>query len=175
MKIILWATLTANGTYARSTPAHPPKREALADFAAQVQAHRNFIVGRQTFQELRSQPARSDADAGAVFASADIVVVSHSLRIPAPGPTCVASPAEAVAHLRGRGHAAALLAGGEALHNAFLAADLVDELVLLVVPAMEDAGLRIILPEGRHRELALVETKDLGSGVLRQHYRLEGR
>lgn len=175
MKITLWATLTANGTYARGTAAHPPRREALADFAEQVRSHRNFIVGRRTFQDFQAQPARSDAGAGATFAEADLVVVSGTLRLPSPGPACVPSPEAAVAHLRARGHAAALLAGGETLHNAFLAADLVDELVLLIAPTLEDGGLRIALPEGGHRELALLATKELGGGLLRQHYRVERR
>jgi dihydrofolate reductase len=171
MKITLWATLTANGNYARSTPAHPPKREALEDFAAQVRAHGNFIVGRQTFQEFQAQPARSASDAGPTFAAAEIVVVSTSLRIPG-GPTCVATPEAAVAHLRERGHTTALVSGGERLHNAFLAANLVDELIVNIAPTMEDDGLRIVLPKGGHRDVTLLGTKELGGGVVQLRYAL---
>ncbi|MDF3066000.1 MAG: hypothetical protein K0R38_1601 [Polyangiaceae bacterium] len=170
MKIILWATLTANGNYARSTPAHPPKPEALADFAAQVGAIGNFIVGRQTFQEFQSQPRRSAEDAGATFARADIVVVSRSGEV--KGPTVVGSAQAAVAHLRERGHAAALLAGGEQLHNAFLAEGLVDELCLNVAPVLEDAGLRLHLPPGGFASLRLLASRDLGGGVLQLRYAL---
>jgi dihydrofolate reductase len=168
MKTILWATLTANGNYARSTPAHPPKPPALADFAAQVAEAGNFIVGRQTFQEFQSQPQRSASDAGEVFAKADLVVVSRSLE--APGLQLARSPQAALARLRARGHRTALVAGGEQLHNAFLASGLVDELVLNVAPTLEDDGLRLHLPLGGHAELRLLASRDLGEGVLQLRY-----
>jgi dihydrofolate reductase len=168
MKTILWATLTANGNYARSTPAHPPKPQALADFAAQVALHGNFIVGRQTFQEFQSQPRRQDSSAASTFAKTDIVVVSRTLQM--PGVTCVPSPEAALAHLRERGHSTALVAGGERLHNAFLAAGSIDELLLNIAPTLEDEGLRILLPKGQHRELRLLASKDLGGGVQQMRY-----
>jgi dihydrofolate reductase len=170
MKVTLWATLTANGNYARSTKEHPPKPQALADFAEQVAAQRNFIVGKRTFQEFQAQPPRSDSSAGAVFASADIVVVSSDGTVPAPA--VAASPAAALAHLKQRGHERALLAGGERLHNAFLAADLVDELVLNIAPGLEDNGLKLVLPQGRYRELTLLGSRELGGGVVQLRYAL---
>lgn len=173
MKVILWATLTANGNYARSTPAHPPRPQALADFAAQVGTVGNFIVGRQTFREFQSQPQRSAEGAGDTFARADIVVVSRSLA--AAGPTVARSPREALAHLEKRGHAAALLAGGEQLHNAFLAEGLVDELCLDLAPVLEDEGLRLHLPPGGFASLQLLATQDLGGGVLQVRYALHAR
>ncbi|RYZ06421.1 MAG: dihydrofolate reductase [Myxococcales bacterium] len=168
MKTILWATLTANGNYARSTPAHPPRPEALADFATQVGAASNFIVGRQTFQEFQSQPQRSATDAGAVFAQADVVVVSRSAEL--KGPAVVTSPQAALAYLRERGHATALLAGGERLHNAFLAEGLVDELCLNFAPTFEDEGLRLRLPPGGFERLQLLDSRALGGGVWQLRY-----
>jgi riboflavin biosynthesis pyrimidine reductase len=44
--------------------------------------------------------------------------------------------------VRERGYTTALLAGGEKLHNAFLERDRVDELLLNVVPTLEDEGLK---------------------------------
>lgn len=173
MKTILWATLTANGNYARSSPAHPPRPEALADFAAQVGAVGNFVVARQTFEEFQSQPSRSAEGAGAVFAQADIVVVSRSWEM--PGPTVARSPQAALAHLRERGHEAVLLAGGERLHNAFLAEGLVDELLINVAPALEDEGLRLRLPPGGFEHLRLLASRDLGGGVVQLRYALTAR
>ncbi|MBP1082398.1 MULTISPECIES: hypothetical protein [Bacillus] len=53
MKTILWATLTANGNYAQSSPENPPKKEVLDDFATQAKAVGNFIVGRRTFEGVQ--------------------------------------------------------------------------------------------------------------------------
>ena len=58
MQTTLWATLTANGNYARGTVAHPPKPEALADFGREAKAHGCFIAGRRTFEEFGRQAAR---------------------------------------------------------------------------------------------------------------------
>ncbi len=172
MKTILWATLTANGNYQRNDPEHPPRPEALSDFAAHVAATRNFIVGRKTFEGFAArQPAPRTTPDSAV-GSATIVVVSSKAP---PGVAAVRSPEEALGLLRERGFEAALIAGGEKLHNAFLAADLVDELVLNVAPVLEDEGFKLILPRAQHRTLSLLETKPLGGGVVQLRYDLRAR
>lgn len=172
MKTILWATLSANGNYARSSAEHPPKREALEDFAAQVRRAGNFIVGRKTFEGFQAQ---QQASAGPPpFAGVDIVVVTtRSLSI--PGISTAVSPRAALDHLTARGHATALIAGGETLHDAFLADDLVDELVLDVAPVLEDEGLKIRLPRGARRDVRLLETKLLGGDVVQLRYGVERR
>ena len=176
MKTILWATLSANGNYARASATHPPKPEATADFAAHAQAFGNFIVGRRTFEAFQAQPARAGADGGAApnpFASTVVVVVSTTLTV--PNGLRAATPEAALLALRERGHTKALLAGGEKLHNAFLARDLVDELILNVVPTLEDEGLKILLPNGRRRELELLDEKQLAAGIVQLHYALKRR
>jgi dihydrofolate reductase len=176
MKTILWATLSANGNYARASAAHPPKPEATADFASNALAHGNFIVGRRTFEAFQAQPARAGADGSAPpnpFARTTIVVVSTTLAV--PGVPRAATPEAALETLRERGHTSALLAGGEQLHNAFLERDLVDELLLNVVPTLEDEGLKILLPKGNQRALVLLGTKQLGAGIVQLHYALPRR
>jgi dihydrofolate reductase len=172
MKTILWATLTANGNYQRNDPAYPPCPEALADFAAQVRVTGCFVVGRRTFEAFAAQqPGRAPA-AGDALGAPTIVLVSKS---PAPpGVLSARSPGEALTLLRERGFSTALLAGGETLHNAFLAEDLVDELTLDVAPVLEDEGFKLRLPKGGHRTLGLLETKALGGGVMQLRYDLRG-
>ena len=77
--------------------------------------------------------------------------------------------------MRDRGHTTALLAGGEQLHNAFLERDLVDELILNVVPTLEDEGLKILLPQGHRRDLVLLRTQQLTAGIVQLHYALPRR
>lgn len=166
MHTTLWATLSANGNYARSTPDHPPRPEALADFAVHVRETGNFIVGRRTFEEFQAQPSRGGAQP---FAGIDIVVVS-SQPLEAPGVTRVTSPADALAHLARKGHRRALLAGGEALHNAFLAADLVDDVIFNVAPVFERTGFHLVL--SRTRDVRLTSVRELGGGVAQLRYAL---
>lgn len=175
MKTILWATLTANGNYQRNDPRHPPRPEALADFASQVRATQNFIVGRKTFEGFAAErPApggAARAPDGGAMGNATIVVVSRN---PPPGVLGAASPKAALTLLRERGFSSVLVAGGATLHNAFFAEDLVDELIVDIAPTLEDEGFKLTLPAGRHRALHLVETRPLGGGVVQLRYDLRG-
>lgn len=175
MHTTLWATLTANGNYARGTAEHPPKPEALADFGREARAHGCFIVGRRTFEEFQRQAARRPPGAGGggedPLSGVTIVVVSRALVI--PGLAVVRTPQEALTLLAERGHERALIAGGEAIHNAFLADGLVDRLALCIAPVLEDDGLKIVLPKGKHAEVLLEESGELGGGVVRHTYRLK--
>jgi hypothetical protein len=65
-------------------------------------------------------------------------------------------------------------AGGERLHNAFLADGLVDELILDVTPTLEDEGLRLVLPKGQRGEVRLLATRELGGGVVQLHWAIAG-
>ena len=89
-----------------------------------------------------------------------------------PGLACAPTPSAALELLRERGHSTALVAGGERLHNAFLAAGLVDELILNVAPFLEDEGFKLVLPRGEHRELDLLESKPLGGDLVQLRYAL---
>jgi dihydrofolate reductase len=163
MKTILWAALTANGNYAQSSPEHPPKKEALDDFASHVRKTGNFIVGRRTFEGFNANGA------GNAIADTDIVVVSrNSLEI--PGVTRAATPKEALDYLERRGHETALLVGGESLHNAFLAQDLVDELVFNITPTLESRGLNLLLGMGQYKDVQLLDYKDIGGGIVQLRY-----
>ena len=166
MKTILWATLTANGNYAQSSPEHPPKMEALGDFAAQARATGNFIVGRRTFEGMQ-------ASGGNPFGEVDIVVVSQSVK-DIPGVKVVESPQEALNYLQEKGHTTALLSGGADLHNAFLGQRLVNEVIFNVAPVMEGKGLNLLLDQDhyQYRDVQLLDCKPLGGGVIQLRYAL---
>jgi len=168
MRTILWATLSANGNYAQSSPENPPKKEALGDFATHAKAAGNFIVGRRTFEGMRAS--------GGSFADIDIVVVSKSAHN-IPGIKFVESPQEAIDYLQDRGHQKALLAGGGDLHNAFIAQGLVDELIFNVAPVFEGKGLNLLLDQDRYqyKDVQLLDFKSLGGGVVQLHYAVDFR
>jgi dihydrofolate reductase len=163
MKVILWATLSANGNYSRATPENPPRLQALQDFEKHAKAAGNFVVGRVTFEGFAARGPNP------AFATMDIVVVSRQ-PLSIPGVLTAQSPQAALELLKQRGHQTALLSGGEKLHNAFLADDLVDELLLNYVPVIEGEGLSIHLPAGRHKVAERQGTADLGGGVTQMRY-----
>jgi dihydrofolate reductase len=163
MKTILWATLSANGNYAQSSPENPPKKEALDDFAKHAKAAGNFIVGRRTFEAM--------AASGGPFAEMDIVVVSKNIDA-LPGATIARSPQEALNYLQHKGHQTVVVAAGADLHNAFLGQGLVDELIFNVAPVLEGKGLHLMIDTDNYtfKDVQLLDTKPLGGGVVQLHY-----
>ncbi|RED52824.1 dihydrofolate reductase family protein [Cohnella lupini] len=167
MKTILWATLSANGNYAQSSPENPPKKEALDDFAKHAEAAGNFIVGRRTFEGM----AASGGGGGGPFADLDIVVVSKSVDA-LPGATIARSPQEALNYLQRKGHQTAIVAAGADLHNAFLSQGLVNELIFNVAPVLEGKGLHLTIDANdyKFKDVRLLDTNLLGGGVVQLHY-----
>ncbi|MFS0725105.1 dihydrofolate reductase family protein [Paenibacillus sp. 1P07SE] len=168
MKNILWATLTANGNYAQSSPDNPPRKEALEDFFATAKMAGNFIVGRRTFEGMRGNGGPGP------FADIDIVVVSKSAT-DIPGVKVARSPEEATDYLEERGHQTALISGGADIHNSFLGQGLVDELIFNVAPILEGSGLNLLLDKDNYcfKNVQLLECKPLGSGVVQLRYAVE--
>jgi dihydrofolate reductase len=166
MKTILWATLSANGNYAQSSPENPPKKEALDDFAKHAKAAGNFIVGRRTFEGMAA-----GGGGGGPFADLDIVVVSKNVES-LPGATIARSPQEALNYLQRQGHRTAIVAAGADLHNAFLSQGLVDELVFNVAPVLEGKGLHLTIDTDHYafKEVQLLNANPLGGGVVQLHY-----
>jgi dihydrofolate reductase len=167
MKTILWATLSANGNYAQSSPENPPKKEAIDDFAKHAKAAGNFIVGRRTFEAM----AANNGNGGGLFADLDIVVVSKNVDA-IPGVTIARSPQEALNYLRQKGHQTSVVAAGADLHNAFLGQGLVDELIFNVAPVLEGKGLHLMIDTDNYtfKDVQLLDTKPLGGGVIQLHY-----
>lgn len=168
MKTILWATLTANGNYAKSGPENPPRKEALDDFATHAKAAGNFIVGRRTFEGMRGNGG------GGPFAEIDIVVVSQNA-LEIPGVTVVSSPQEALDYLQQNGHQTALISGGADLHNSFLGQGLVNEVIFNVAPVLEGKGLNLLIDQDnyQYRHVQLLDCKPLGSGVVQLRYSID--
>jgi dihydrofolate reductase len=165
MKTILWATLSANGNYAQSSPENPPKKEALDDFAKHAKAAGNFIVGRRTFEVMAA------SGGGGPFTDLDIVVVSKNVEA-LPGATIARSPQEALNYLQRKGHQTAIVAAGADLHNAFLSQGLVNELIFNVAPVLEGKGLHLMIDTDNYmfKDVQLLDTNLLGGGVVQLHY-----
>ncbi|WP_199619824.1 dihydrofolate reductase family protein [Paenibacillus alkalitolerans] len=174
MKTILWATLTANGNYAQTSPDNLPKKEALDDFATHAKAAGNFVVGRRTFEQMQDPgrvPHEERVNADGPFAGIDIVVMSKSIQ-DIPGVTVVRSPQEALDYLQGKGHHTALISGGADIHNSFLSQGLVDEVIFNIAPVLEGKGLHLMIDTDHYtfKDVQLLDTKPLGGGVVQMHY-----
>lgn len=164
MKTILWAAITANGTYMHGDSDYRWKKEVFEDFDACALEAGNCIVGRKTYEEY--------VGSGATMGDLEVVVVSRS-KGDVPGITVVASPREALWHLEQKGFASALVGGGDSLLNAFLADGLADEIVFNITPEMGGPGNHIALSAPQVKPLKLLGFREIGAGILRLHYALK--
>lgn len=62
------------------------------------------------------------------------------------------------------------LAGGGSLVGQFLTADLIDEYILTVIPALLGQGIPLFQGENMKRNLRLLEVKSYKSGLVQLHY-----
>jgi len=81
-------------------------------------------------------------------------------------------PAAVVAALENRGITECILAGGTETNNAFMAAGLVDEITVTIYPLLFGKGMGMLTLEDCDVKLELLETKPIGEGVIRNHYRV---
>lgn len=137
MKTTLYASLSVNGHVTRAEADGPVRPEVLADFRAHVARAGNLVLGRRTFELATAAPGGET-----LFAGVDVVVLSRlAAALPGgPGVQVAGSAADALNHLRHRGHASALLGGGPATYAAFLEQGLVDEWCLNVAPLLSATG-----------------------------------
>jgi len=139
-----------------------------------------YLYGRRMYETMRSWETVRTADVPAVagdfaelWRAADKVVYSRTLPRPSSARTRVEREfdADAVRRLKqSSGHDMSI--GGAALAATAIAAGLVDELHLFLVPTVVGAGKRA-LPAGVRVDLALLGERRFGSGAVHLHYRLE--
>lgn len=121
------------------------------DFAAQMARFDTFLIGRKTFEVMRRM-----GTAGPPTPGIRNVVCSTTLREDeCPGATLTADAVRTVAELRAApGKDIALFGGGE-LFRSLLAAGLVDEIGVSVVPVLLGGGIPLLPPPAGRARLTL--------------------
>jgi dihydrofolate reductase len=163
----------AHGGWAVPYAADPVQGRVLG---GHMRGEGDLLFGRRTYQDfLAVWPGRTDNPFSPVLDAARKYVVSRTLTEPLPWANSVLLPDDAAVKLLrgGEGPRLTVLGSGE-LVRSLLAADLVDELLLLVHPLVLGAGRRLFAEEGAHATLRLVDTMPTGAGVLINHYVREG-
>ncbi len=166
MKTVLWAEIMANGFFPVNPTSFETPGEVWAHFYADVANAGNVILGRKTVEEVLA--------AGNGFGVGEALVVAVSSTDAAyPGTVHAGSPRAALERVAAAGHQTALVGGGAAILNAFLAENLADELILLVVPSLGGSHPILTLERGKHRLMRLLSSREIGSGCLRLHYAID--
>ena len=155
--------------------------EAQSAFADSMAAEQAFLLGRRSYEEFSaywpSQTGRDD-DTGAMSRHLEQVpkyVVSRTLTNPSWGGTTILTgdPAEVVRELKQKlGTGTLGLNGSLTLSHALLAAGLVDETRLYLVPATADRGATLSGDSASAHRFRLIDSTVLDGGIVRLVHRL---
>ena len=135
-------------------------------FIADVDA---LVMGRNTFAQVLTFDAWP-------YASTPVVVMSKgSIALPTHLPTCVstsnATPGELVASLTAQGAKKIYVDGGLTIQS-FLAAGLIDDLTITVIPVLLGAGRPLFGPLAHDVRLAHESSIAFGFGFVQNRYRV---
>lgn len=129
------------------------------------------LLGRVTYDGFaEAWPGRAGDEFADRINSMPKYVVSNTLDKADWENTTVLRTIDDVRALKVETEGTIVVDGSVTLVQALIAADLVDEYHLLVYPLVRGEGLRLFQP-GTTTHLDLVEVRDMGKGVIAQHYR----
>ncbi len=141
--------------------ARPGEDYGYARFAASVDT---VVVGRGTYDAVLGFPEWP-------WPGKRVVVLTHRPATPRAGETfCADAPAALAARLAAGGSEHVYVDGGNVLRQ-FLAADLLDELTLSVVPVLLGRGIPLFGADVPERPLALEGAQPFPSGLVQLRYR----
>src|SRR5687768_94147 len=141
------------------------------DFAAHMARFDTFLIGRKTFDAMKRMGGGQEAPGIRSF------VFSRTLRAQdCPGATLSADAVATVTELRRQpGKDIALFGGGE-LFRSLLAAGLVDEIAVSVIPVLLGGGVPLVPPPTDRARLALTSHRVYAkTGTVSLEYRIVRR
>lgn len=168
MKLIWSPAVTLDGNIATADGNSDwPTDEDGKLFEELVKRCKAVIVGRKTFEQYK----------GEVFPieGATTFVWTHQPETGEPynGVEYISGePKDVLADLANKGFSECVLAGGTITNNAFVGAGLVDEITATIYPLLFGNGMGLLTLNNFDLKLELLETKQIGDGVVRNHYRV---
>lgn len=82
------------------------------------------------------------------------------------------TPEEVVKLIETKGFSKCVLAGGTLTNNAFASADLIDEISATIYPLLLGNGMGLLTLENFEQRLELLDTSQIGDGVIRNKYKV---
>jgi dihydrofolate reductase len=166
MKFIVYLATSVNGmiSNSRNVPDWLSPEYGMG-FMSICQRTKAVVMGKTTYAILAPDhlPLKEDGS---------LVVLTHDTSMTPPQANVLFTdqqPEEIRALLESRGHAEAVIIGGTATVDAFMAAGLVDELILVVEPELFGKGLPL-LNRDLDRRLVLLDVKRVNQNTVQLHY-----
>ena len=139
-----------------------------ADFTATIDT---IILGRKTYDWVLREVGSSHYDNG----DRDVYVITRSPR-PSSGRTTfyAGDLPELVRRLKSGEGKNIYCDGGAEVINSLFRDDLIDELIISVIPVLLGEGTRLFAEGRPEQQLELLGTKSFESGLVQLHYRRKG-
>ena len=168
MKITLYMAMSVNGMIARKNG----EEDFLSDgnwkkFVSLAKEYGNFIVGRNTYEEVGKWEDYNFDDI-----DAEKVVISRNTSYHLDkGYTLASSPEDAIKKLSQKGFENILVTGGATINSAFAKEGLIDEIILSVEPVFIGEGISLFSEKNFNLKSELITTEKNGD-LLTLHYRI---
>lgn len=177
-RLLLTENITADGRIEMLDDWFDPSPDGdIQDWLAEMErwgaASDAVLVGRHTYEDFRGYwPQHTDEQAGAYLDQVHKYVVSSSMTDPQWHYSTILSgdPVEEVRRLKDSDGRDITLSGSITLAHAVLAAELVDEIRLLVFPAIQGRGKGLVAEGTSFPHLELLESRAFRSGVVLLRY-----
>jgi dihydrofolate reductase len=168
MKLTWSPAVTLDGNIATSTGNSDwPTETDGKIFSELVKSNGFVIVGASTFEQYKGEVFPIDGAMTFVWTRHPD---SHD---DMPGVTYISgTPDLVIESITNKGFAKGVLAGGSTTNNAFVAAGLVDEITATIYPLLLGNGMPLLSLNNFELKLRLLETKEIGDGVIRNRYKV---
>lgn len=168
MKVILYMAMSLNGYIAKENGSEDFISHANWEkFCSLAQEHGNFIVGRKTYEIVKSWNEDFGFDD---LKGIKKVIISRDLNYKLDeGYILATSPKEALAKLQG--FESVLVTGGSTINTAFIQENLLDEIILNVEPTLVGKGIPLFAQNDFSKNLQFISAKE-SNGIVTLHYRV---
>jgi len=166
MKVTLMMATAANGYIAKENDETPWSDAEFKSFHAFVKKRKNIIVGRRTYELMKS--ANDFKECGNPFV---VVMANHPRDLSKEmNVQYSASPMDALEIMKAKGFKEVLLGGGSYTNATFLREGLIDEIIIDIEPFIFGKGIKLFAESQQELKLELIKTEKLSKDTIRLHY-----
>lgn len=170
MKLILMMAMTVDGIIAKdkNQNADWTSKADKKAFVAETKKHGAIIMGDTTFEVMGARPLPGRLNLILSFTPEKY----KAKEIPGELEFYKGTPEEILKFLEAKGYQSAVLGGGAGTNAAFLAANLVDEILITVEPKIFGRGLNFTEGKNLELNLELLEVNELGDNAVQLRYKI---
>lgn len=168
MKVTLYMAMSLNGYIAEENGSEDFLSHANWEkFCSLAQEYGNFIVGRKTYEAVKSWNEGFGFDD--LKGIKRVIISQDSSYKLDDGYILANSPKDALAKLQDC--ESVLVTGGSTINTAFIQENLLDEVILNIEPALIGKGLPLFAQDDFSKKLNFVSSND-SNGIVTLHYKV---